>query len=251
MKILCKALLGSRGYGLHSDSSDYDERGAFLSESIGDIFGLTKKEHEHIEEDGTDIKFTELRRFFGLLKKGNSEAIEILFNENWIQLDPLFKSYVIDYRHLLLDPVSIHKNLKGYSFGERNLAFGITTGRLGEKRKKDVELYGYSPKNVVNLIRLLYCGVTFFESGIYPVDIRESNPSLAYCLKEIKNNPEAWPKKRVEQFISDSQKDFDSVSSKIGGFRYDESYIEQVCLQFYRPEIEKSYASLMAYPGKP
>ena len=77
-------------YGLATEKSDIDLRGIYVTNSISALFGLEKDESFVLnDKDGNDISYLELRRFIYVLRKTNSQAIELfwrcysLIENNW------------------------------------------------------------------------------------------------------------------------------------------------------------------------
>jgi predicted nucleotidyltransferase len=199
MKQLCKTLGGSTAYGLNTPQSDLDYRGVFVNTDPAYILGLSK--FDVIQKQETDdIVYFEARKFFQLLKDGNTGALEILFTdtENFIELAPEFKS-VIENRLQFIDTDRMFKCLRGYMQGEVRLANGERTGQLGGKRKLQLEKHGYSPKNFVQLLRLAWTGITLFQEGFFPVNVKKYNVELAADLLDIKTHPEKYSKEQLNE----------------------------------------------------
>jgi hypothetical protein len=197
MKILCAYQAGSHAYGLDTPDSDSDVRGVFALTLPGCIIdphqydSARSAKYQGVLSGKTDTGYYELRHFFNILRQGNTNAIEMLFVEDWAAIDPFFLG-IIQRRAQLLDSEQIYKSLKGYMFGELKKALGERTGKLGGKRKETVDKYGFSPKNFVQLLRLAHCGIEFFETGMFPVHLGE-DPIRAQLL-DIKTNPANYSK---------------------------------------------------------
>ncbi len=202
-KLLCNSLGGSHAYGLNTPESDIDYRGVFINTDPAEILGLSRFEVVQKQEEEDIVQF-EVRKFFELLKKGNTGALEILFTprEKFIDLAPEFE-HVLANRLKFVSTERMFSCLRGYMQGERKLANGERTGKLGGKRKEMIDRYGFSPKNWVQLFRLAHCGITLFQEGHFPVNVMEHNPDLGAQLLDIKVNPSAYNK---DQLNSDYEK---------------------------------------------
>ncbi len=77
MNILAKTVFGSRLYGTHTDTSDYDYRGCYLPDVSTCYLGKIKDTIDAPEED--DTQFFSLQRFIRLAAEGQSVAIEMLW----------------------------------------------------------------------------------------------------------------------------------------------------------------------------
>ena len=163
MKYLCKVLGGSRAYGLDTTTSDIDYRGIFINTHPSTILGLDRFDSIQKQETDDEVYF-ELRKFFELLRNGNSGALEILFSADQQITDtsPEFEIIRVN-RKSFVDTDKTFKCLRGYMQGERRLANGERTGQLGGKRKVQLDAHGFSPKNATQLLRLAWCGVIYVQ----------------------------------------------------------------------------------------
>lgn len=224
---------GSHAYGLNNENSDRDERGVFLNTKKSEIFGL--ETHEHQENKVTDTFYFELRNFLKLARKGNTQVLEALFNTNHILTTDQF-NIIKASRRSLLDSETIFKTLRGYSQGEKNIIIGANTGKLGEKRKSAIEKYGYSYRNVVHCLRLLRCGIIFFQTDNYPVNIVEGDKELGPLIKDIKNNPgnHKLPDLLEEITRQDEllKKSFDDRATN---YEFDVNIAAEICNYCYKP----------------
>ncbi len=190
---ICEYIGGSAIYGLKTPDSDKDIRFVFKNAKISQILGLEKHEHQKIETNDT-FGF-ELRFFFNLLRKGNTQALETLFlNENeFILITNEFKN-IQTHRYKLIDSEKLFKCLLGYVNGEKKIILGQSTGPLGEKRKEQLKQYGYSYRNCVHALRLLRTGVLFFSGQPYPVNIVKEDKLFGEFILSIKQNPTQYNK---------------------------------------------------------
>lgn len=195
--MLVKVYGGSTAYGLNTPESDVDFRGVFVNTEPSKILGLEK--HEHVQKQETDdIVYYEVRKFFELLRNGNTGALEILFSEE-MPLDTTveFETLVRPNKLKFVDTEKMFKCLLGYMQGERRLANGERTGQLGGKRKAALEKYGFSPKNFTQLFRLANCGMALFEKGYFPVNMKEYDENVHNFLMRVKTKPESYSKEQL------------------------------------------------------
>lgn len=239
MNFLAKCIGGSRMYNLHTEYSDIDYRGVYVNDDIGHILGLGK---DHLEakieknpEEKTEGAFFELRHFLSLLRKTNTMVLEILFNKNWVEKTPVF-DFVLHHKYELLDTDRFYKSLCGYMLNESRLSFGERTGTLGSQRKVALEKYGYSPKNVVNLLRLCRAGEIFFFTGEFPLTI--DNEGVHGYLMDIKQNPAKHTIPELKVVIDSYQQRFElAYKNKKVTYTFDESVANSICRKIYSPYI--------------
>lgn len=77
MKILAKAITGSRLYGTHTEDSDVDERFIVLPPLEQLMFGSLKTNHS--VKDGKDVSYIPIQLLIKQLLEGKLGAIEILY----------------------------------------------------------------------------------------------------------------------------------------------------------------------------
>src|ERR1017187_2237161 len=137
MKIICKYKGGSLSYGLGTESSDLDLRWVFLHNDISKIIGTERHDHDCQKSVETDDNFGyELRFFFNLLKKGNSQTTEMLFNSNWLVITEDF-CLIQKNKFFFIDSEKLFKVLLGYLNGEKHIITGTNfKEKLGAKRKE-------------------------------------------------------------------------------------------------------------------
>lgn len=238
MKLICEYYGGSQSYGLNTPTSDLDIRGVFLNDTIGTIIGLDRFEHQDTRANGDDKFYYELRHFFNLLRRGNTQCLEMLFNENWLYFTPTFGKIAIN-RERFIDTDKIFKCLRGYIQNETTLCFGRKTGLLGTKRKQHVEKFGFSPKNLVQLLRLALCGSTLFLEGYFPVNIRKDNPNWGDKLFDIKTNPQNYNKEFAEEQIQFAEKLLvESYENRSFNYSFKTDLANQLIFEIYSEQLD-------------
>jgi predicted nucleotidyltransferase len=200
MKMLVKTLGGSTAYALNTPESDLDYRGVFVNTEPAKILGLEKLDHVQKQETD-DIVYYEVRKFFKLLRQGNTGALEILFTEGApIETTSEFEE-LRKYRKSFVDTEKMYRCLLGYMQGERRLANGERTGQLGGKRKAQLDKYGFSPKNATQLLRLAFCGETLFQRGYFPVNLKLADEKMWAHLFSVKTEPEKYTKEKLNEMF--------------------------------------------------
>ena len=241
--IVAKTLGGSRAYGLENENSDYDYRGVFLNGDLNFILGLDKYEHQEFTQ-GEDVKYKEFRHFLKMLRQSNTEAMELMFTDDFLEVTPLFKE-LQSHRLKLLDSERAFKCLLGYMQGEKRLANGDRTGQLGSKRKTAIETYGFSPKNFVQLFRLAWAGSVLFNEGFFPVNVAKHDAKFAGFLLSIKNTPENYNKEELNSLVDEAEKTlkFDFDNRKVD-YKFDLDLSNKYVLKAYFPMLAEFHAKL-------
>lgn len=241
MQIVCKCLGGSHSYGLNTPESDVDVRGVFLNTDFKHILSL--ESHDHQKEKEGDTMLFEIRRFVELLRNGNTGALEILFNKNWIEIDNKFDTYFANVGHRFLDSDKLYRCLKGYAQHELRLAMGLRPGEIGFKRYEAVKKYGFSPKNFTQLFRLMMVGEVFFQSGKFIVNCKEFPDTEYYeFLTRVKTSPEMYSVDFLRKMYTEFEKKLDIAYAARGfTFKFDHEYAAEVLLNYYYPALHEKY----------
>lgn len=244
MRILAKYLGGSHLYGLNTPESDKDERFIFINDTVGQIIGLDKNEHVVRQNEKEDVSGMELRRFFNLLRRGNTGAVECLWAkvENFSVLDSTFKDLVLADPNQFMDSEAFYKSLRGYALGERRLMNGDRTGKLGSKRQENIQKYGYSYKNAVQLLRLLYSGIFYFKTARFPVNLSDVWPNHYNFLLEVKNFPQKFSKDQINKKADEAEKELEEAFNKNGfggAFKFNVKLSNFVVYHFYKSLLDQ------------
>lgn len=247
MKILCQYLGGSKLYGLDTPTSDEDIRYVFLNTELGQIIGLDRFEHLDKRNKDEDSFGMELRGFLNLLRKTNTQVLELLYTplNTFTILDNNFEVHILNQRNKFIDSDRFYKSLKGYIFTERRLVLGERKGQIGGKRYESVEKYGYSPKNIVQLFRLIYAGIEFFTSGIFPTNIKTYNESIWETLIKIKTEPEKYSSEKLikQTYLLENQLDVVYANTRIK-YNFNLDYANWVCASLYEPLLNEYFLEL-------
>lgn len=248
VKILCEILGGSHLYGLNTPKSDVDYRFVFMHTDLAKTLGLGKTETLDEKTEESDRVGYEVRHYFNLLRKTNNQVVEVLFapEKAFKTLDPQFKRLVIEQRHRFLDTERFHSSLRGYIQSELRLANGERKGRLGGQRKDNIDEFGFSPKNFVQLIRLTEAGKHFFNTGIFPVRIDEVNAPLAKELIDLKTNPKNYTRQQLNGVVVNFEAAMEhayATRDTTKDYKYDTEYVDRVLLELYKPVIDHLYAT--------
>ena len=208
MITLVRYIGGSRLYNLATEDSDKDHRSIFIHNDFSKIAGLSCRtaKHDTIVKsfDGDDSVAYELRKWFMLMRKCSTSAIEAVFlkSKDYVYITLDF-SKIRDERIQFIDSQKLITSTIGYAMGEKRLALGERCGKLGGKRRKQVEAYGFSPKNATQIIRIIVACESFLNNGDYALDISKYDTASFYLAKKIKTQPGKFTKDDVEKIIDD------------------------------------------------
>jgi predicted nucleotidyltransferase len=156
--LICVAITGSHAYGINTKDSDIDIIGIFLPpedyilrvEHIDQI--ITTK-----EKDGYDGQIFSFSKWYNLMIQQNPNTIEILWSDEnmYIYRDSEVWPKLVNNREKFLSK-KIKHSCAGYAFSQvqRMKALNIKANQ-NEKRKEEIEKYGYSTKNCSHIFRLL------------------------------------------------------------------------------------------------
>jgi hypothetical protein len=202
-KMICQLIGGSTLYGLNTPESDIDFRGLFVATNKKYLANLDTIE-SIVQNGDIDSTYYEISRYIKLLRKSNTQVLEILFapSSAFTYKHPIFEE-IVDHAYDLIDTDVLKNSLKGYVFSELRLATGERSGQLGGKRKKSITEFGFSPKNFVQILRLCKVGIEFFTSGKYMVNIKDFNQKYWEMLMDIKTNPKCYTCEQLNSMVDE------------------------------------------------
>lgn len=164
-------VMGSRAFGLATDTSDTDRRGVFLAPAP--LFWRFEKPPTHVEGPAEEQFSWELERFCELALRANPNILECLHS-------PLVE-YVDDTGRELLA-------LRG-AFLSRQVHETFTRYALGQRKKleADVRVHGAPRwKHAMHLLRLLMSARDVLRTGTLTIDVGDQRePLLAVKRGEV------------------------------------------------------------------
>lgn len=172
--VIYRCIVGSRAFGLDSDTSDYDRRGIYLPPANlhWSIYGVP----EQIESRETEECYWELQKFMLLALKANPNVLECLYTPLIETATPIAEQ-LLAQRQMFLSQM-VYQTYNGYALSQfKKLEQDLRT--RGEVRWK----------HVMHLIRLLISGSTILQEGL--VQLQLPAPDRAK-LREIKAGNVAW-----------------------------------------------------------
>lgn len=239
-KTLCLYYGGSHLYRLNTLESDIDERGIFMHLDPAYILGTKRFDEERKQNDEQDKVLKELSHYCSLLRRSNSEALEILFAESQFEaISPEFK-LIRHHRYSFVDSKGLFNCLRGYMKGELRLALGERKGKIGGKRYAKLQEVGYSPKNFTQLLRLANVGITFFREDRYVVDTRDFADGVHELLMSIKTTPEKHTVEELKQLAADAEASLvTAYENRSVNHEFNEDLMNELLLQIYLPILQE------------
>ncbi len=161
--IIYRCLVGSRAYGLETDTSDRDWRGVYLpsADMHWSFFGIP----EQLENPATDEVYWELQKFLSLALKANPNILECLYTPLVDQAKPVAQE-LLAIRSIFLSK-RIYQTYNGYVISQF------------KRMQKSIENQGAIRwKHPMHLIRLLLSGITALNEGYIPVRVEEHRAEL-------------------------------------------------------------------------
>jgi hypothetical protein len=246
LEIIAQIESGSKLYDLSTPQSDVDYYSVGLNTELKHIIGIDKFEHQIIQNDEIDSTCMELRNFFNLCRKANTSSYELLSapQSKFIKLNSKFRDLVLLQRHRFFNSERLFKCLMGYAQGEKRAMLGVNTGKLGDKRKKQIEKLGFCSSNACHLFRLLRTGIVFFKEGIYITSFKEYDEKFHNLLFDIKVNSTQFDKDnllRDAEVLEATLKTIFDMRDVSLDLTFDEEYANYVLLQFYYPKLKEFY----------
>ncbi|MBP3957127.1 nucleotidyltransferase domain-containing protein [Gemmata sp. G18] len=163
--VVYRVMLGSRAFGLATESSDEDRRGVFLPPA--DWHWSLTKPPEQVEffAEGVEEVDWEIEKFVRLALQANPNILEVLWSpavlhadETGTELRGIRTAFLS--RHL-------YRTYSGYVLSQfRLMKRGFATNRH------------YKPKHAMHLIRLLHSGIYALRDGDIRVDVGEHRDEL-------------------------------------------------------------------------
>ena len=187
---------GSHCYGLDTDDSDEDFF-AVVIPPREKILGLTSFDNWKLQEGDLDVVVYSLDKYVKLLLKANPTVLETL----WYDTQHYDKSlthpefwFLVSSRKWF-NSIQVFYSFNGYAGDQlRRMTKGEVGRKMGEKRKRLVEKFGYDVKNALHLMRLYKMGTEFVETGSLIVNRQGVDDDI---LLEVKRG--LWSLERVQE----------------------------------------------------
>ncbi|MFD1734514.1 DNA polymerase beta superfamily protein [Deinococcus malanensis] len=158
-----RCIVGSRAFGLDTETSDTDRRGFYLppADRHWSLWDLP----EQLENDATQETYWEVQKFVSLALKANPNVLECLYTPLVETATPVAED-LLGMREAFLSTL-VYQTYNGYV--------------LSQFKRMQADLRNHGEvrwKHVMHLIRLLLSGISVLEQGEVMVHVGEHKPHL-------------------------------------------------------------------------
>jgi uncharacterized protein len=158
-----RVIVGSRAFGLDTDSSDTDRRGFYQPPAARhwSLWGVP----EQLENEATQECYWELQKFLTLALKANPNVLEVLYSPLVESATPIAQE-LLDLRGAFLSSL-VYQTYNGYV--------------LSQFKRLEADLRNHGEirwKHAMHLLRLLISGIAVLESGEVLVNVGEHRGTL-------------------------------------------------------------------------
>lgn len=163
--VVYRVLLGSRAFGLNTESSDEDRRGVYLPPADWH-WGLVKPpEQAEVFQPGVEETIWEVEKFVRLALQANPNILETLWSPVVLFADETGEE-LRSIRTAFLSK-HLYQTYSGYVLSQFRLM-----------QKKQAGGGGFKVKHAMHLIRLLHSGIHALRDGDIRVDVAEHRDEL-------------------------------------------------------------------------
>lgn len=195
--IILEGIVGSKAYGLDTETSDTDIKGIFVAKTSDRIGLFWNKHKETVRQTEPDWEYHEVQKFMKLAMGGNPTVLELLFLDGYLKLEPMGKM-LVDNRHLFLSN-TVRDSYYEYAYSQMHR---LTTrdGTFGNGRNNRYE------KHARHCYRLLYQGKQLLEEGKLDVRVSQDVREELFSLGKLS------PTELVDKFKSEKEQ-FKAIKS--------------------------------------
>lgn len=191
--IISRCIVGSRAYGLDTDTSDTDLRGVYIApaELQWSLFGAP----EQFEDNATQSCYWELQKFIIMALRANPNILECLYSPMVEKVTPL-GAELIAIRGSFLSQM-IFQTFNGYAISQF------------KKIEQDLRNSGQIKwKHAMHLLRLLLTGAATLRDGHVPVRVETHRDRLL----ALKRGELPWPE--ADAWRKELHHDFEHALTK-------------------------------------
>lgn len=185
--IIYQAVVGSRAFGLETESSDTDRRGIYQAPT--DLVLSLYNPPEQLENDAAQECFWELKKFLVLALKANPSILEVLYSPI-VEIATPTAEALLEIRSAFLSRL-VYQTYGGYVISQFKKL-------VRSRERKDQPNW----KNAVHLLRLLESGTTLLEQG-------EPELRTAHRDKLLEIRAGQWEWRHVEDWRTQLQEAFE------------------------------------------
>lgn len=219
-RVILSSIIGSRAYGLATDESDTDRRGAYLAPPCLDW--SLRGAPEQIQDEARQACYWELKKLLTLALKANPNALECLYSSLVEQVAPIGEE-LLAIRSAFLSKV-IYATYNGYALSQFK--------KMDADRRVRGEV---NLKHAMHLLRALMAGISALRDGSMTLDVGEHRDHLL----AIRRGEVPWPE--VERWRLSLHREFDrAVTATSLPERPDYATVERFLLRARRQAAAES-----------
>jgi len=188
--VVYRCVVGSRAYGLDTESSDTDLRGVYAApvDMLWSLFGAP----EQFEDNRAQSCYWELQKFLVMALKANPNVLECLYSPLVDKITPLGVK-LLSIRHCFLSQM-VFQTFNGYALSQF------------KKLEQDLRNQGEVRwKHAMHLLRLLLTGAATLRNGYVPVRVEAHRDRLLL----IKRGSLPWPE--LDRWRQELHRDFEQA----------------------------------------
>jgi predicted nucleotidyltransferase len=171
-ELIVAAFIGSKSHGTYvppeDDNAidDIDIMGVFMP-PLDSLIGLNKIEHWHKMDGELDLVFNSASKFVHMCIKGSPNVMPLLYleKEQFLMATEFFGD--LYHNRALFMSMHVGNRFMGYADSQlQDMRVHETNRKMGDKRKKLVEKYGYDVKAAAHALRLLTMAAEIYSTGL-------------------------------------------------------------------------------------
>ncbi|MEO0481224.1 MAG: nucleotidyltransferase domain-containing protein [Planctomycetota bacterium] len=189
--VIYRCLVGSRAYGLATESSDTDTRGVYLppADRHWSLYGVP----EQLENKVTDEVYWEIQKFLVLALKANPNILEVLYSPDVLTTTDLGNE-LLGIRESFLSKL-VYQTYNGYVMSQFT--------KLNQRLERGDEV---NWKHAMHLIRLLISGIRVLREAVVPVRVSDEHRDDLLTIRSGR-----WALEDVDRWRLELQSEFEAA----------------------------------------
>lgn len=180
--LLTEFLTGSRGYGLHSEESDYDV--IIVVDTPDKVrYGMSTWVNDHKDLGVVDVKVYTSVELCKMIAKQTLNGVELMWLPRYDYYPEIPFPWVEAHRKSLVSCRIMHSILGHAVSTQKHIMAEVSTTNRGEKRKKLIEEIGYDASRTAHSLRGLFVAKNLLNSEGFSLNITEEERNLVLKIK--------------------------------------------------------------------
>ena len=217
---------GSMNYGLFIDEEEYKsdvDTKAIVLPTLDDLISGSKMKSTKYDLDGEQIDVKDIRVMVDMWKKSNPAYLEILFTKYKV-INPLYEEFVNDIIKMGDDIVKMNFPQLAKCMSGMSKEKVIAMEHPYPSQLKDLEKFGYCPKQIHHIIRLNQLIKDVYQNNISFGDALLLNrlPEFSLYLIDVKKGKLSLEQARLlaKEKDEETKKIKDEILEKYDGFEF-------------------------------